>query len=196
MEFTEAVRKRRMVRAFTPEPVAPEVITRIVELARQAPSAGFTQGQAFVVVTRPDLKAALARLCGEEGYVAGGHQPFISGAPVLVVACTNEAAYHRRYQEPDKLRPGEVEIEWPVPYWHFDIGCAVMVLLLAVVDEGLAAGFAGAFDLDGVRALLGIPAEVTPVGVIPIGHPAPDKRSPSLQRGRTPDAVYLHHEGW
>jgi nitroreductase len=197
MEFADLVRKRRMVRHFTQEPVAPDVIDRMLALARHAPSAGFTQGQAFVVVTRPELKKAIARLCGEdEGYVASGFHPFISEAPVLVVACTSEAAYHRRYQEPDKTGPDGAEIVWPVPYWHMDIGCAVMILLLAVVDEGLAAGFAGAHDLDALRALLGIPAEVTPVGVIPIGHGAPDVPSPSLKRGRTPDAAYLHHEGW
>ena len=196
MDFSEVVRKRRMVRHFTAEPVAPEVIERIVALARQAPSAGFTQGQSFIIVTRPELRQELARLCGEEGNVKGGFHPFISGAPVLVVPCTSEAAYHRRYQERDKIRPDGTEIVWPVPYWHMDIGCAVMVLLLAVVDEGLAAGFAGAHDLDAVRALLGIPAEVTPVGVIPIGHPAPDVPSPSLKRGRKADAEYVHHERW
>jgi nitroreductase len=196
MEFREVVRKRRMVRHFTDEPVAPEVIERMLALARHAPSAGFTQGQSFVVVTRPELKAEIARLCGEESYVAGGFHPFISGAPVLVVACTSEAAYHRRYREPDKVRDDGSEIEWPVPYWHMDIGCAVMILLLAAVDEGLAAGFAGAHHLDALRALLGIPAEVTPVGVIPIGHPAPDVPSPSLKRGRKPEGEYAHWERW
>jgi nitroreductase len=197
MDFTEVVLKRRMVRHFTQEPVAPDVIDRLLELARHNPSAGFTQGQAFVVVTQPEVKQEIARLCGEdEGYVAAGFHPFISEAPVLVVACTNEAAYHRRYQEPDKTGEDGKEIVWPVPYWHMDIGCAVMLLLLAVVNEGLAAGFAGAHDLDALRALLGIPAEVTPVGVIPIGHPAPDKRSPSLKRGRIPDSAYLHRERW
>ena len=71
-----------------------------------------------------------------------------------------------------------------------------MVLLLAVVDAGLAAGFAGVWELDTVRELLGIPAEMTPVGVIPVGHPAPDKRSPSLKRGRKPDAEYAHCGRW
>lgn len=196
MEFSEVVRKRRMVRHFTEEPVAPEVIDRILDLARHAPSAGFTQGQSFIVVTRPDLKQEIARLCGEERYVESGFHHWISGAPVLVVACTSEAAYHRRYREPDKINEDGTEIEWPVPYWHFDIGASCMLLLLAVVDEGLAAGFAGAHDLDGLRALLGIPEEVTPVGVIPIGHPAPDKRSPSLKRGRVPDESYIHREQW
>lgn len=196
MEFSEVVRKRRMVRHFAPEPVPPETIDRLLDLARHAPSAGFTQGQSFVVVTRPDLKREIARLCGEESYVAGGFHPFISEAPVLVVACTSEAAYHRRYREADKIRPDGGEIHWPVPYWHMDAGAAAMILLLAAVDAGLAAGFAGAHDLDALRALLGIPAEVTPVGVIPIGHRAPDVPSPSLKRGRTPAAEYVHRERW
>lgn len=196
MDFTDVVLKRRMVRHFTAEPVPPEVVDRVLGLARHAPSAGFTQGQSFVVVTRPDLKQAIAEVCGESGYVASGFDPFISGAPVLIIPCTSEAAYHRRYQEPDKVRDDGSEINWPVPYWFMDIGCAVMVVLLAAVNEGLSAGFAGAFDLDALRALLGIPAEVTPVGVIPIGHGAPDKRSPSLKRGRKPQAEYAHREQW
>ncbi len=158
MELSDVVRKRRMVRHFTDEPVALAALDRILDAARHAPSAGFTQGQAFIVITRPELKQAIAELCGEQSYVERGFHPFISGAPVLVVACTSEAAYHRRYQESDKINADGSEIHWPVPYWHMDIGCAVMLLLLAVVDEGLAAGFAGAHDLDALRALLGIPA--------------------------------------
>ena len=196
MEFAEVVRKRRMVRNFSPEPVAPEAIARILALARHAPSAGFTQGQSFVVVTDAETKRAIARLCGEDEYVTGGFHPFVSAAPVLVIPCTSEAAYHRRYQEPDKTGPDGTEIAWPVPYWHMDVGCAVMLVLLAAVDEGLAAGFAGAHDLNALRALLDVPAEVTPVGVIPIGHRAPDVPSPSLKRGRRPEAEYVHHERW
>lgn len=196
MEFGDVVRKRRMVRHFTNQEIAPEVVERMLDLARHAPSAGFTQGQSFVVVTQPELKKEIARLCGEEYYVEGGFHPFVSGAPVLVIPCTSETAYHRRYQEPDKINEDGTEIEWPVPYWYMDIGCAVMILLLAVVDEGLSAGFAGAHDLNALRALLNIPAEVTPVGVIPIGHRAPDKPSPSLKRGRKAEEEYVHYEQW
>lgn len=196
MEFTDVVRKRRMVRNFTEEPVSRETIERILDLARHAPSAGFTQGQSFVVVTQPDLRKEIAKLCGEEYYVEGGWDPWISKAPALVVPCTSEEAYHRRYREPDKTGEDGSEIEWPIPYWHMDVGCAVMVLLLAVVNEGLAAGFAGCWDLDALRDLLAIPPDVTPVGVIPIGHPATDKPSPSLKRGRKPQDEYAHWERW
>lgn len=196
MEFREAVLKRRMVRNFSPEPVEQQTIERILELARHAPSAGYTQGQSFVVVTKPETRKAIAELCGEEAYVERGFHPFISEAPVLVIPCTSEEAYHRRYREPDKTGSDGTEIEWPVPYWHMDAGCAVMVLLLAVVDEGLAAGFAGAHDPAALGALLNIPAEVTPVGVIPIGYRAPDAPSPSLKRGRKPGPEQVHYETW
>jgi nitroreductase len=196
VEFVEVVRRRRMVRHFTPEPVEPAAIDRVLDLARRAPSAGYTQGQSFVVVTEPALKQEIARLCGEEGYVTTGFHPFISGAPVLIVACTSEAAYHRRYQEPDKVKEDGSEIDWPVPYWFVDAGCSAMLVLLAAVNEGLAAGFAGAHDLQALRDLLGLPADVTPIGVIPIGHPAPDKPSPSLTRGRKPLDAVVHRERW
>jgi len=198
MELTDAIRKRRMVRHFTAAPVDPAVVERLIELTRHAPSAGFTQGQAFITVTRPDLKRAIAALCHEEHYTGGGFHPFISEAPVLVIPCTSEAAYRRRYQEDDKGGPDSA-VTWPVPFWYMDIGCAVQILLLAVVDAGLSAAFAGIIepqDMDALRALLGIPAEVMPVGVIPIGHGAPDVPSGSLQRGRKAAAEYHHHEGW
>ena len=105
MTLPSLIHKRRMVRHFNSEPIPQETVQRILDLARRNPSAGFTQGQDFVVVTRPETKQAIARLCGEEDYVEAGFHPFISGAPVLIVPCTNEAAYHRRYQEPDKPSP-------------------------------------------------------------------------------------------
>ncbi len=196
MEFKQAALKRRMVRNFSDRGVDPEAIERLLDLARRGPSAGYTQGQSFLVVTQPETKASIAQLCGEAEYLAKGFDPFISGAPALIIPCTSEAAYHRRYQEPDKTGDDGAEIEWPVPYWFMDVGCAVMLILLGAVDEGLAAGFAGAHNLDALRQLLGIPADVTPVGVIPIGHPAPDKRSPSLRRGRKPKEEVIHHESW
>ncbi|MBO0797036.1 MAG: nitroreductase family protein, partial [Ktedonobacteraceae bacterium] len=76
MDFLDAVRKRRMVRHFTSEAVAPEIIERIVQAAQKAPSAGYTQGQALIVVTRPELKQQIGRLCTEEVY----EFPFVSEA--------------------------------------------------------------------------------------------------------------------
>lgn len=196
MEFSEVVRKRRMVRNFADEPVDLAVVEKMLDLARRAPSAGFTQGQSFVLITDPQTRLQAAELCGETSYDEMGFGRWISKAPVMVVPCTREDAYHERYQESDKVDQDGKEIIWPVPFWFMDIGCSVMTLLLAVVDEGLAAGFAGCPRMDDLRQLLGIPADVTPVGVIPIGHPAPDKRSPSLKRGRKPKPQVIHYEKW
>ncbi|HEX9385849.1 MAG TPA: nitroreductase family protein [Anaerolineales bacterium] len=196
MEFRDTVLKRRMVRNFADKPVDPAIIDRILELARHAPSAGFTQGQSFIVVTRPELKKAIAATCEEDEYVQRGFAPFISNAPVLLIPCTSETAYHRRYQEADKVSEDGTEIVWPVPYWFMDIGCAVMIVLLAAIDEGLVTAFAGSKDLDTLRSLLNMPAEVTPVGVIALGYRAPDIPSPSLRRGRKSDEEYIHREKW
>lgn len=196
MEFTDTVLKRRMVRNFAEKPVDIEIIKRIVELTRHAPSAGFTQGQSFVVVTDVEKRKAIAETCEEAEYVKMGFAPFISKAPVLLIPCTSELAYHRRYQQPDKVNADGSEIVWPVPYWFMDIGCAVMIALLAAVDEGLVCAFAGSKDLNALRSILSMPAEVTPVGVIGVGYRAPDVPSPSLKRGRKPDADYLHLEQW
>ena len=196
MEFKDTVLKRRMVRNFADKPVDPEIIQRIVDLTRHIPSAGFTQGQSFVVVAEPGLKKAIANTCEEEEYVQRGFAPFISKAPVLLIPCTSEAAYHRRYREKDKVQQDGAEIQWPVPYWFMDVGCAVMVALLAAVDEGLVAAFAGSTDLDALRSLLKMPAEITPVGVIGVGYRAPDVPSPSLKRGRKTDAEYVHYGAW
>lgn len=196
MEFHETVLKRRMVRNFADKPVDPAIIDRILELTRHAPSAGFTQGQSFVIVTNPEVKKAIADTCEEDEYVERGFAPFISRAPVLLIPCTSEAAYHRRYQEADKVNEDGSEILWPVPYWFMDIGCSMMIALLAAIDAGLVAAFAGSKDLGVLRSLLNMPVEVTPVGVVALGYRAPDIPSPSLKRGRKPDEEYIHWERW
>lgn len=196
MELKDAILKRRMVRNFADKPIDPQTIERIVDLTRHAPSAGFTQGQSFIIVTKPELRQAIANTCEEAEYVKGGFDPFISKAPVLLIPCTSELAYHRRYQEADKVNDDGTEIVWPVPYWFMDIGCSVMIALLAALDEGLVTAFVGSKDLDTLRELLNIPNEVTPVGVIAVGYRAEDKPSASLKRGRKPDAEYIHYEAW
>jgi nitroreductase len=196
MQFQDVVRKRRMVRHFTAEPVPDEVVERLVEAAQHAPSAGFSQGISFVVVTDETTRKQVAALAGEEMYVRGGMHHFISEAPVQIVICASEQVYKERYREPDKKAPGEEEMEWPVPYWHTDAGCALMLILLAAVDEGLAGAFVGIWNQRELQDLLGIPSHFEPIGIALIGHPAPDVPSPSLKRGRRLLADVLHKERW
>ena len=196
MEFTEAVLKRRMVRHFTSDPVSHEVIDEILRLAQHAPSAGFSQGSAYVVVTDPRTKLKVAALQGEGEYSAAGFHRWILEAPVAIVACVSERIYHDRYSEPDKLDERGREIGWPTPYWYFDIGAGCMIILLGAVDVGLAAAFSGVSDVDGMKNLLGIPSHFHPVGVISIGHGSKDIKSPSLKRGHRPIAEVVHYEKW
>ena len=195
MEFQAVIARRRMVRNYTGEPVDPAVLARIVDSGRRAPSAGFSQGQAFVVVTDAATRRAIAELAGEESYVEAGFDPWISRAPAHIAVCVSEASYRRRYREADKLVDGR-EIEWPVPYWWVDAGAALQNLLLAAVDEGLAAGFLGVHAVPGLNTLLDIPDEYTPIGVVTVGHPAPDRRSGSLKRGWRPQEQVIHWDGW
>ncbi len=196
MDFQDVIRKRRMVRAYTDDPVDPASIDRLITAARRAPSAGFAQGQYLVVVTSVETRQAIADLAGEPSYVEAGFAPWISRAPVHFVVCTSEADYHRRYQEADKVDDRGREIAWPVPYWWVDAGASMLLLLLAAVDEGLAAGFLGVHSIPGLRGLLEIPDDVTPIGVVTVGHPAPDRRSGSLERGWRAESDVVHRERW
>lgn len=196
MEFREVIARRRMVRNYEDEPVPEATIERIVDAGLRAPSAGHTQGQSFVVVTDAARRRRIAELAGETGYVEAGFDPWISRAPVHVVVCVSEDAYHRRYREPDKLDPDGGEMEWPIPYWWVDAGASLMAILLAAVDEGLAAGFLGTHAVPELAAFLGLPDEVTPIGIVTIGRPLPDRPSGSLQRGRRPKEQVVHRERW
>ena len=129
MEFREILGRRRMHRAFLPDPLPPEQIERIVGVIRRAPSGGFSQGGSIVVVTDDEKRAEIARAFGDEHYSRGGRN-FIADAPVPLVISANEALYHARYNEADKLAAtGGTEVTWPVPYWFVDAGALMMLVL-------------------------------------------------------------------
>ena len=195
MEFEEVVRRRRMVRRFSDEPVKTEVIERIAAMAQRAPSAGFSQGQRLVVVTDQAVKHRVGRIGGDDEYEQRGFGRWVSQGAALFIPCVSERVYRDRYAEPVKRNADGSVIDWPIPYWWMDVGCTVMVVLLAAVDAGLAAGFTGG-EPNALRAELGIPPEYAPVGIIPVGHPLPDKRSPSLQRGWVPTEEFVHRDAW
>ena len=195
MDFAEVVMKRRAVRRFEEGGVEPEVIERIARLAQRTPSAGFSQGQRLVVVTDPERRREVARISGEEMYVDLGMGPWISQCAAQFIPCVSEAIYHRRYQEPDKLDEEGREIDWPIPYWWVDIGATMQNIWLAAVNEGLGCGFVGG-NFDDVKRYLGLPDEFTAIGVMPVGRPVPDQRSPSLKRGWVPFENFARWERW
>jgi nitroreductase len=190
-----------MVRSYLPDPVDPEVIERIVGVVRRAPSAGFSQGHRLVVVTDPATRAELARLAGEDDYVAAGMQPWISVAPVHVVVGVREESYHERYRKDDKLVDGR-EIAWPAPYWYVDSGALFLLLQLAALDQGLGAGVYGVPGerVPALKEVLGMPDDVHFNCVVTIGRrPEAVDESPLISRlsqARLPLEELVHRERW
>ena len=197
MDFVDVVMKRRAVRRFEEGGVERDVIERIARLAQRTPSAGFSQGQRLIVITEPERRREVARLCGEEEYEAD-FGPWISECAAQFIPCVSEAVYHRRYREPDKLQDDGAEIDWPIPYWWVDVGATMQNVMLAAVNEGLGCGFVGTDEAGWMqlRRLLGIPDEFIAIGVMPVGRPVPDVRSPSLKRGWVPFEDFAHWERW
>ena len=203
MDFSEVMRRRRMVRNYTDEPVERDVLERIADRGRCAPSGGFSQGARFVVVTDEATRARIAELADEPEYVRIGFEPWISRAPAHIVVAVRENDYHDRYTERDKLeQTGGEEIEWRVPWWWVDAGKAVMLLLLAAIDEGLGAGLFGLVgDMnDRLRELLGMPEDFEVVGVVTVGHPAPEpteeRRREAIRKRRRPLEEVVRWERW
>lgn len=201
MEFQDVVRKRRMVRSFTHEPVAAETVDRMLRNAVRAPSAGFSQGWAFLVLDTPADRerfwVATTPASSErdmDAWLAG-----MRTAPVLIVALCSKAAYIGRYAEPDKGWTDRDEARWPVPYWHVDAGMASLLILQTAVDEGLGACFfgVGAQEMPAFRKEFGIPDEWVQTGVIAVGHPADGGAvgSPARRKRKTMDDV-VHRGSW
>jgi nitroreductase len=199
MEFGEVVRRRRMVRNYDPDrPVPPEAVARILDHAVRAPSAGFSQGWGFLVLESAADRSRFWAATTPEG---GGQGAWLEGmrrAPLIVVPCSNRSAYLDRYAEPDKGWTDRDETRWPVPYWHIDTGFASLLMLLTAVDEGLAACFFGIppARTAAFRAAFGVPEDFTPIGALTVGYRAPDRRSPSLKRGRRPVDAVVHRGRW
>ncbi len=195
------VRKRRMVRSFTDEPVAPEVVERILDIARRGPSAGYSQGVEFVVITDRDTRLALA-VPAEETLAKTDLPNFVAQAPVHIMICVSADIYRARYREPDKQRVvADLSDEklWATPFWHVDGGAAMMLMLLAAVNEGVAACFIGG-QPDELRAAAGVPEDYHPIGVVLLGHEAPDARGfgdvSAVTRPRRPLSEIVHRERW
>lgn len=183
-----------MVRNYELTPVPAEALERILRAATRGPSAGHSQGVTLVVVEDAARRQAIASLSGEEQWSAKGYPSWLSRAPVHILLCAEPEIYRARYSKPDKRKSRLAS--WSIPFWYVDAGAAFMLLLLACVEEGLAAGFQGAQNLPGVRELLSIPDEVELLGLMTVGYPAPDVKSSSIEQGRRPWHQAIRRENW
>jgi nitroreductase len=187
-----------MVRAFTADPVDPSVVDDLVDLARRAPSAGNSQGMAYLVLEGPGTAAYWDVSLPPERRATFGW-PGLVDAPVLVLVLVRPSAWVERYAEPDKASTGlgASADAWPVPYWWVDAGMASEHLLLGAVEAGLGACFFGPFGHEaGLLADLGVPDGWRLVGTVALGHPAPDPPGLSASRPRPPIDEVLHRAAW
>ena len=199
MEFRDVVRRRRMVRNYDPDrPVPEELLERVLAHAVRAPSAGFSQGWGFLVLTTDEERERFWAAATPPTRVWQQWLTNMSHAPVVVVPHANKSAYLERYAEPDKGWTDRDEARWPVPYWDIDTGFASLLMLLTAVDEGLGACFFGIPPerIEPYKAAFGVPGPFHPIGAITIGYAAPDTRSGSLKRGRRGVDEVVHRGHW
>jgi nitroreductase len=206
MEFSDVVRRRKMVRRYTDEPVDPALVDLALRNATRAPSAGFTQGWSFLVLDTPeDVDRYWEIFVGDDEWEADGWLRGMRTAPVLILPCASKAAYLSRYAEPDKgwtdPDPATAEARWPMPFWYMDTAMAVMLILQTAVDQGLGACYFGIpprHDAE-VRQEFGIPDGWDPIGVVSLGHPEPaggGAQGSPRRRPRKPIEEIVHRGRW
>jgi len=162
MDVFEAIRNRRSIREYTRRDVSKDLIEKIIDAARMAPSAGNTQPWEFIVIRDPQTKLKIAE--------AALGQEFIETAPVVIIVCANLPRSANRYgSRGEKL------------YCLQDTAAAVENLHLAAHALGLGTVWVGAFDEAAVEEIFQLPPEVRPIAIIPVGYPA-EKPSPPPKR--------------
>ncbi len=173
MQFADCVRSRKMVRSFRNDPVAPELVERIVELASRAPSAGKTQGWHLLVLQDSETSKFWDTTLPAKKRSSFKWKHLLD-APVIGLVFADSSAYVARYNESDKSSTGlgAGESSWPTPYWTVDASFATMTLLLAAHDLGLGALFFAVFSGDTeLRELLNVPKDLQLIGAVAIGWP-------------------------
>lgn len=179
-----------MVRTFRPDAVPGKSVARILDNAVRGPSAGFSQGQSFLVLQGDDLPRFWA-------VASKAVSDTVHTAPLVIVPMSSKQVYLERYARPDKGWTDRDESRWPVPFWHIDTGMAALLILQTVVDEGLGALYFGIVPeaVEPFRTVFGVPDDQEPIGAIAIGFDAETERR-ELSDRRRPTADVVHHGCW
>ncbi|MEW6754349.1 MAG: nitroreductase family protein [Candidatus Latescibacterota bacterium] len=169
MDALEAIHTRRSIREYQDRPVPDELVEQILHAAMMAPSAGNARPWQFVVITDPQLKAQIPRI--------HPHASMAAQAPVSVLVC------------------GDPDLEKYPGNWVADCSAATQNLLLAAHALGLGSVWTGVYPekdrMAAFRALLGLPARLIPLALLPVGYPAePSGRAERFDRDK------VHRNGW
>ena len=169
MELFKAIRTRRSIRSFRPDPVEDKKLEKVLQSGIDAPSAGNLQGRDFYVFRRGENREKLAEIAFGQGFVAE--------APVVIVVCANESRSSARYKSRGKSL-----------YSIQDASIAIENMLLAAHALGLGTCWVGAFDEDKLSKEFSLPSGVRPIAIIPLGYPAQKPTKPA--RLLTKDVVH------
>lgn len=151
MDVYEAIRKRRSVRKYRPEPVPDDVMNRILDAARIAPSAKNLQPWHFIVVRDENIKKELAKACR--------NQLWMADAGAIICGCADEKNCYAKL--------GNLGLSFQV-----DLAIALDHMILAATAEGLGSCWIAAYDEERVKKVLDIPDTLRVVCLTPVGYPA------------------------
>jgi nitroreductase len=170
MDVYTAIATRKSVRAFQDREVPEELLLRLLEAARLAPSACNFQEWRFVVVRNPETRKRLA--------TTANSQMFIGEAPVLIVCCAETDGH--------VMACGQ-------QCYPINVAIAIDHLTLCAAAEGLGTCWIGAFDEREVKEILDIPKQIRVVELLPLGYP----RYPSpVNKIRFPLQKIVKYEKW
>ena len=164
MDVHEAIRKRRSIRAYRDKPIPEDVLNRVLEAARLAPSAKNRQEWRFIAVKDADQRKRLT--------AATNKKEFVGTAPVILAFCATGLDY---------------EMQCGLKGSHVDIAIAQSYVTLAATAEGLGTCWIGAFFEDNARTVLGLPDGARVMGLCPIGYAAEDP--PAKERKQAKEVV-------
>lgn len=166
MSVLKVIQQRRSVRKYKGNPVPEEVLQRVLEAARLAPSGKNYQPWKFIIVQDKELKEKLAQ--------ASAEQLFMVEAPIIIVGCG--------FPEESYSRMGRYMKSWPV-----DVTIALEHLILQATEEGLGTCWIGSFEEEEVKSILNVPEDVRVLALTPLGYP--DETVPYRGRKRLDEIV-------
>ena len=152
------IKNRRSIREFQTKPISEEIIVKLIDSLIWAPSAGNLQSRKFYFVFNEVIKNKIAKAAHE--------QAFIAQAPLVIIGCTDDRIEKRYYERGKKL------------YSICDVAMSVQNLMIMAYDLGLGTVAVGAFEEDEVSKILGLPGNLHPILIVPVGYPAEEPEMP------------------
>jgi nitroreductase len=187
-----------MTRRFDGRPFPAGLLDELLDLARRAPSAGFSQGVHFLLLDGETLDRFWAETVDPEwrDEIAGG----IGRCAAVVIPIADASTYTARYSEADKIDHGLANADaWPVPFWLTDAAMATQNLLLLAEERGIGALLFGLFRETGpFLDSLGVPPDLQPLGAVALGYRATDDVpvGSAVTRARRPLSEVVRHNHW